>query len=207
MTSPNTAREREQGHRDPRSEALDLDPKVLRLNLGGADLVITLEGDLCSFARAFDGLIDVHSDSEDCMKIVRTTLTQASRAMAALPALILLLCTVLACTSGIKDKDPKVRKAAVEKLSDQALLARVVFEDQDELVREAAVVRLTDQVALAHIATEHKIPEVRFTAVGQLTDRTTLEQIVTNEKEALLLRQFANQRLEQVTGVHKYSFH
>jgi hypothetical protein len=125
----------------------------------------------------------------------------------ALSAIILLICMFSACTSGIRNKDPKIRIAAVEKLTDQSLLAKVVFEDQDELVREAAVLRLTDQVILAKIATEHKVGEVQFTAIARLTDTATLEKIVTNDKEAILLRQFANRRLEQLTGTHRYSFH
>jgi hypothetical protein len=96
--------------------------------------------------------------------------------------------------------------AALQKLTDQSLLEKVAFEDSDELVREQAVVHLTDQTALARIATEHKNDLVRFTAVGYLTDPVALEKVVTNEKEGIVTRQFANGRLQEVTGVQKYKF-
>jgi hypothetical protein len=96
------------------------------------------------------------------------------------------------CTPDYKNKDPKIRANAVQKINDQALLAKIVFEDNDEFVCNAAVLRITDQSALAKIATEHKMDGVRFTATNCLTDPVALEKIVVNEKEAILLRQLAN---------------
>lgn len=124
----------------------------------------------------------------------------------ALSTITLLLCAILGCSSALHNKDPKVRLAAVEKLTDQSKLEKVAFEDPDEQVSETAVARLTGQAILAKIATQHKNDRVRFTAVAYLTDPVTLDQIVHNEKEGILTRQFANKRLQEVTGVNKYEF-
>ena len=123
-----------------------------------------------------------------------------------LSAIALLLCTFSGCSSGLKNKDPKVRLAAVQKLTDQSLLEKVAFEDQDEQVREAAVARITNQVVLAKIATQHTNGSIRAQAVWYLTDPVVLDKIVTNEKEEVIIRQMANTRLQQVTGVNKYHF-
>ena len=118
----------------------------------------------------------------------------------------ILMTIIGGCTPDYKNKDPKIRKVAIEKITDQNLLVKIVFEDSDELVREAAVLRLTDQALLSKIAIEHKIAEVRITAINCLTDPVTLEKIVVNVNESILLRQFANQKLQKLTGVQKFSF-
>jgi hypothetical protein len=123
-----------------------------------------------------------------------------------LSAIALLLCTFSGCSSGLRNKDPRVRLAAVQKLTDQSLLEKVAFEDQDEQVREAAVARITDQVILARLATQHTNAMIRMQAVWYLSDPVVLDKIVTNEKESVLIRQIANKRLQQVTGVDKYQF-
>jgi hypothetical protein len=50
-----------------------------------------------------------------------------------------------------KHKDPDVRGKAVEKLTNQVLLAEIARADDDGGVREKAVQRLTDQGLLADI--------------------------------------------------------
>jgi hypothetical protein len=120
---------------------------------------------------------------------------------------ILLLISIFdGCTPDYKNKDPKIRIAAIEKITNQKLLANIVFEDTIELVREAAVVRLTDQVLLSKIAIEHKNAYTRLTAIANLTDTTTLVKVIFNKNESSLFRQIANQRLQKLTGVQKYSF-
>lgn len=112
----------------------------------------------------------------------------------------------LGCTPDYKNKDPKTREAAVQKISDQALLGKIAFEDSVEIVCQAAVSRISDQIILVKIANEHKMGSIRLQAISYLTDPIALEKIVVNEKEAILLRQLANQQLQKVTGVKKYSF-
>ena len=140
------------------------------------------------------------------MNVTQRRLRFVLGSMSALFTITLLLCTFSGCSSGLKNKDPKVRIAAVKKLTDQSKLEKVVFEDQDEQVCEEAVARLTDQAILAKIATQHKNDMLRFQAVAYLTDPVTLDKIVNNEKEGILIRQFANKRLQEVTGVNKYKF-
>ena len=63
-----------------------------------------------------------------------------------------------------------VRVGAVEELTDQAALGKIAVEAGDADVRKAAQAKLTDQAALAEIATEGKDSTTRRGAVSNLTD-------------------------------------
>ncbi len=81
--------------------------------------------------------------------------------------------------------NPQVRRAAVEKLTDQTSLEMVAMKDEDGDVRLAAVGRLTDQTALAKVAlslefdydVEHRQTNAQIAAVKKLTDQTVLGKI------------------------------
>jgi hypothetical protein len=103
----------------------------------------------------------------------------------------------------LEDKDPVVRRAAVDKLTDQALLAKIAIEDEDRNVRSAAIARLSDAVLakiavwvkphltervadqglLRRIANEAKEPSVRVAAVRKLTDQGPLQKIAVEDKD------------------------
>lgn len=70
--------------------------------------------------------------------------------------------------------------AAVRKLTDQALLAKVAVGDENGGVGQAAVGRLTGQAALAKVAFEGKASSVRIAAIGKLTDQTALAKVAEN---------------------------
>ncbi len=53
-----------------------------------------------------------------------------------------------------------MRIAAVERLTDQALLARIALEDTVAYVRRAALLKLTDQAVLLKVALEDMDEEV-----------------------------------------------
>ena len=67
----------------------------------------------------------------------------------------------------LEDGDPAVRRTAVEKLSDQALLARIALEDTDWYVCRAAVEQLTDQALLAKVSRAARYSAVRRAAAGR----------------------------------------
>ena len=67
--------------------------------------------------------------------------------------------------------------AAVEKLTDQALLAKIAFNEQNPDVRQAAVYKLTDQALLTKIAEGDNNEYVRSAAVINLTDQAVLARI------------------------------
>ena len=71
----------------------------------------------------------------------------------------------------------KELQAAVEKLTDQALLAKIAVNEENSLVRMAAVYKLTDQALLAKIAVGDNDQYVRSAAVEHLTDQTVLVKI------------------------------
>ena len=91
---------------------------------------------------------------------------------------------------------PRRPHPAVQKLADQALLAKIAVQDQDSEVRLAAVEKLTDQAVLVKIAVEDKESDVRRTAVEKLTDQAVLAKIAVEDK-GIFVRRAA---VEKLTG-------
>ena len=87
------------------------------------------------------------------------------------------------CVPMIKDKAELVRKAAVERLTDQATLDFVVKNEEADSVRQIAVKLLTDQASLAYVAKNDENPKVRSIAVGRLTDQATLAYVAKNDAD------------------------
>lgn len=104
----------------------------------------------------------------------------------------------------VESNDRQVRRAAVEKLTDPAVLARmgmwvkpeltqqvtdpallaeIAVKAKDWAVRRAAVANLTDQPLLAQIASADREIFVRTTAVEKLLDQPALAQIALQDKE------------------------
>jgi hypothetical protein len=74
----------------------------------------------------------------------------------------------------VKDKSAVVRKAAVERMTDQTALTTVAMEDKDRPLRKVAAERLTDQTMLAKVALQNDDGNVRKAAIDRLTDQTVL---------------------------------
>ena len=91
----------------------------------------------------------------------------------------------LLATIAVKEEDPNVRLLAVYKLTDQALLAKIAVGDNDQYVRSAAVINLTDQNVLVKIAIEADEfgLDVRE-AFFHLTDQTLLARIAVEARNA-----------------------
>jgi hypothetical protein len=89
---------------------------------------------------------------------------------------------------------PEARKAAVQNLTSQAVLAKSATEDQLAQIRSAAVVKLTDQTALAKVAVGDKDFAIRLEAVAKLTDQAVLAKIAAEDKD-LSVRRDAQRRL------------
>ena len=83
-----------------------------------------------------------------------------------------------------KHGDSSVRRVAVEKLTNQALLAKIATTDSDGLVREVAVGKITDQALLAKIATTDNHAYVGQVAVGKITDQALLAKIATRDSDS-----------------------
>jgi hypothetical protein len=73
-----------------------------------------------------------------------------------------------------KNSDWRVRLAAVEKLTDQAILAQVAKSDPSRAVWTVAFEKLEDQTILVRIATSHPGWWRRLDAVEKLTDQAIL---------------------------------
>jgi len=74
------------------------------------------------------------------------------------------------------------RKAAVAKLDNQAIIAKIALRDRDELVRRAAVKRLTAPLVISQIALADSNSVVRALAVMQITDQVLLDNIALHGK-------------------------
>ena len=91
---------------------------------------------------------------------------------------MILLVFLISCGPRLDSKDPSERYAAVQKLTDQDMLAKIVSEDQDMNVRKAAISRLTDQRLLAKIVIENYYNDIYKAAFDKITDQNVLAQIV-----------------------------
>jgi hypothetical protein len=80
-----------------------------------------------------------------------------------------------------KHSDAFVRKAAVESLTDQGLLADMAKTDSSNLVRRAAVDKLTDQLVLAGIVKTDRSTDVRQAAIKKVTDERVLADIAKTD--------------------------
>jgi len=102
---------------------------------------------------------------------------------------------------GIQVEDSGFREAAVEKLTDQALLAEVAVESESQPVRYAAVKKLKDQTVLAKVAMQDEDPFVRNSAVEKLTDQAVLAEVarlakLTDENTSPVVRANAISKLK-----------
>ena len=100
----------------------------------------------------------------------------------------------------INAKDRAVRRAAVEKLTDQPLLRKIAVEHEDDGVRRTAVEKLTDQPLLEKIAVEHEDYWIRTAAVKKLTDQALLAKIAVEEEDERV-RKAAKLRLSVIQGL------
>jgi hypothetical protein len=79
----------------------------------------------------------------------------------------------------MKSESPNVREAAVENLTDQAVIAKVAEEEKDPSVINAVFKRLTDQALMAKLAVEAK--HCRDRATEHLTDQALLSKIAVED--------------------------
>jgi len=82
------------------------------------------------------------------------------------------------------DPADSVRRAAVSKLTDEAILARIARRDPSPEVRVAALDRMTDQEVFAEIAVSDTDAETRAMAVLQLTDESLLKDFALHADSA-----------------------
>jgi len=82
-----------------------------------------------------------------------------------------------------KNSDQEVRKAAIEQLTDQAILAEIAKTDKECAVCQVAVKRLTDQALLAEIVKTNKKSEVREAAVEKISDQALLAEIARTDRD------------------------
>ena len=82
-----------------------------------------------------------------------------------------------------KHPDPYERKAAVENIVDQGILAEMAKTDSHDFVRRAAVLRITNQAVLGEIVKNDKQQNVRSTAISRITDVSVLMELAQNSPE------------------------
>jgi len=77
----------------------------------------------------------------------------------------------------------RLRVAAVNRLTDQAQLARFALNDQDFGVRMNATAKLTDQAQLLKVVRGDKVDQVRAVAVKKLDDPDLLKQLAYHDRD------------------------
>jgi hypothetical protein len=82
----------------------------------------------------------------------------------------------------VEDKNPDVRKSAVQKLTEQATLAKVALGDENPEIRSASVDKLTDQTLLEKLAVDDKYDDVRQAAVPKLTNESVVWKVALEDR-------------------------
>jgi len=113
----------------------------------------------------------------------------------------------------VMDDSVYVRDAAMKKLTDQVLLAKIAnSEGKNRIydIRVEAVIKLTDQALLADVAKKTKVWKVRKEAVKKLTDQSLLSEIAMNDKDmqfyALLNPNLPDQVREEIAKNHESEY-
>jgi hypothetical protein len=88
------------------------------------------------------------------------------------------------------------REQAVAKLTDQVLLAKIALEDRNQNVSEYAIRQLSDQELLAKVALGATV-NIRWAAIRKLTDRKVLAKIATTDTH-FYVRKCARDRLAEL---------
>lgn len=83
-----------------------------------------------------------------------------------------------------KHSDPKVRREALKKITDQKVLYKIVSYDKNSGVRKTAIEKVTDQDVLSEIVMNDENADVRKAALEKVTDQDVLFSIVQNDKNA-----------------------
>jgi uncharacterized protein YihD (DUF1040 family) len=76
------------------------------------------------------------------------------------------------------DSNPYVQLAALSKLSDQDMLYNVALKAEDKAVKQAAFNKITDQNLINRLAIESGDAEISLNAVRKVTDQDVLHKIV-----------------------------
>ncbi len=101
---------------------------------------------------------------------------------------------------------PTSVRAAVEKLTDQSLLAKIAVDDSDANVRSTAVGRLTDPALMAKVSAANSGSTVEEADVGKLSDNAArLKRTFDQGQSPLLPNAFAVLHCDEVEGA-KNSF-
>ncbi len=98
----------------------------------------------------------------------------------------------------ISDDASRVRKAAIENLTDQSVLTEIAKNDARRAVRIAAINKITDQKVLFDIAKNESNSDVRKIAINKITDQNLLFDIVKNDTR-YGVRGEANKRIDDLT--------
>jgi hypothetical protein len=84
----------------------------------------------------------------------------------------------------VESTDPVARRTAVVMIEDQAVLASIARNERDAEVRKTAIERLSDQAVLTKIAHDDADVTARRAAVGKLTDQAGLIKIAQDDADA-----------------------
>lgn len=103
--------------------------------------------------------------------------------LASIYVILLIGCTDPAKVA-LETKDSKQGKLAIEKITDQEILAKVSLEAKTTEVRLSAIEKLTDQSLLAKIAINANEDAICLAAAEKMTDQLLLSKIVSESQNS-----------------------
>jgi hypothetical protein len=86
-------------------------------------------------------------------------------------------------TLALESSDYKVRKDAVNELTDQTLLAKIASDDDNWVISQAAAQKLTNQVLLEKVALDSKWYQARIPAIDKVKNESVLSKIALESHE------------------------
>jgi hypothetical protein len=80
------------------------------------------------------------------------------------------------------DQNMQIRFAAIKKITDQTVIAKLTLRGQPYFIKEAAIEMLADQTELSRVAMDEKefMTDLRLKAISKLTDQVTLKRLFYN---------------------------
>jgi len=110
--------------------------------------------------------------------------------------LVFIVSTVISCVS-LDSTSYKLRIKAVNKITDQNILLKVVLEDPKYEVQLAAFNKISDPALINRLAVESKEPNIRELAIPKVTDQNLLFKLVLNDNNSVIKTLAFNNIIDQ----------
>ena len=101
--------------------------------------------------------------------------------------------------AALNDRDPEIRKLALRKSTNQSTISHVALNDRDQEIRKLALKMSTNQSTISHIALNDRDPEIRKLALKMSTNQSTITQAALNDRDPEVRKLALNMSTNQST--------